>query len=158
MVSDDLITIRSATIDDVRDLVRLRRAMFEAMGYDDPAQLDAADAAAKAYFTEAIPTGEFYGWLAVTPSGEAVSSGGVVLDRHPPGPTNLSGQTGYIMNLVTVLSYRRQGIARRVLQTMIAWLAERGIQHMALHATEIGRPLYRELGFVNGNEMQLRLE
>lgn len=154
----DEITIRQASVADIPDLVRLRRMMFEAMGFDDPAQLDAADGAATDYFAAAIPAGEFYGWLAVTPTGDAVSSGGVVFDQRPPGPANLSGRIGYIMNVVTAPRYRRRSIARRIMQTMLKWLAERGIRHMALHATEVGRPLYRELGFVDSNEMRLRLE
>lgn len=154
----DEITIRQATVADVPDLVQLRRMMFEAMGWGDQAQLDAGDAAAAAYFAEAIPGGRFHGWLAVTSTGVAVSSGGVVIDQHPPGPSNLSGQIGYIMNLVTVPRYRRRGIARRIMQAVLKWLTEQGIQQVALHATEVGRPLYKELGFVDGNEMQLRLE
>ncbi len=154
---NDEITIRPATVADVPDLVQLRRMMFEAMGFDDPAQLAAADAAARAYFAEATPAGRFHGWLAVTPTGVAVGSGGVVIDQHPPGPSNLSGRIGYIMNLVTVPRYRRQGIARRIMHVMLEWLAEQGIQRVTLHATEIGRALYRELGFVESNEMQLRL-
>ena len=59
----DEITIRQATLTDVLDLVRLRRMMFEAMGWNDPAQLDAGDAAAATYFAEAIPAGTFHGWL-----------------------------------------------------------------------------------------------
>jgi len=74
----DEITIRQATLTDVFDLVRLRRMMFDAMGWNDPAQLDA---------------------------------GGAVIDQHPPGPGNLSGQIGYIMSLVTDPGYRRRGIA-----------------------------------------------
>jgi GNAT superfamily N-acetyltransferase len=131
--------------------------MFEAMGFDDSAQLDAADTAARAYFARAIPAREFFGWLAVTPSGEAVGSGGVVFDQHPPSLTNLSGQIGYIMNLVTVPSYRRRGIGRRVMQIMVKWLAGQGIQHITLHRTDMGRPLYKELGFVDSNEMRLKL-
>jgi GNAT superfamily N-acetyltransferase len=154
----DEITVRPATVADVPDLVRLRRVMFEAMGFDDPAQLGAADAAAGAYFAEAIPAGQFHGWLAVTSTGMAVGSGGVVIDQHPPGPTNLSGRVGYIMNLVTVPRYRRRGIARRIMHVMLEWLTEQGIRCMALHATEMGRPLYRELGFVDSNEMCSRLE
>jgi len=149
------ITIRQARLDDIPNLVRLRRTMFEAMGFDDPAQLDNADAACAAYFAEAIPAGEFYGWLAVTPTGEAVSSCGVVFDQHPPGPGNLSGRVWYVMSVVTVPRYRRQGVARRTMQAMLAWLAGRGIEHVALHTTEAGRPLYKELGFVDGNEMRL---
>lgn len=157
MVSGE-IAIRQATVADVPELVRLRRIMFEAMGFDDPAQLDAADAAAADYLTEAIPARTFYGWLAVTPTGEAVSSGGLVLDQHPSGPSNLSGRVGYIMNVVTLPCYRRQGIARRIMQTILEWLAERNIQRVTLHATEMGRPLYEELGFEDGNEMRLRQE
>jgi len=40
---------------------------------------------------------------------------------------------------------------------MLAWLAGRGIEYVALHTTGVGRPLYEELGFVDGNEMKLRL-
>lgn len=154
----DDISIRQATIDDIPDLVRLRRLMFESMGYDNPVQLDAANRAAAAYFCDAIPRDEFYGWLAVTPEGEIVGSGGAVIDRHPPGPSNLSGQIGYVMNVVTVPAYRRRGIARRVMQVMLRWLAEQGIQHVTLHATEMGHPLYQELGFKTGNEMRVRLD
>jgi hypothetical protein len=42
------------------------------------------------------------------------------------------------------------------MHVMLEWLAERGIQRVTLHATETGRPLYEELGFTDGNEMQLR--
>lgn len=152
------ITIRQATVADVPDLVRLRRMMFEAMGFDNPAQMAASDAASEAYFAEAIPTGQFWGWLAVTPTGKAIGSGGVVIDQHPPGPSNLSGRIGYIMNLVTDPRYRRRGIARRIMQTMLEWLSARDIQLAALHASEDGRLLYAELGFVSSNEMRLKLK
>jgi GNAT superfamily N-acetyltransferase len=151
------ITVRQATSADIADLVRLRRMMFEAMGFDDPAQLDAEDKAAEAYFATEIPPGRFQGWLALTPDGLAVGSGGVVVDLHPPSPTNLSGRSGYIMNLVTDPRYRRRGIARRLMQAMLQWLAARSIQRVTLHATEIGRPLYEELGFVDSNEMRLEI-
>ncbi len=156
MVSDQ-IQVRQATLADLPDLVRLRRTMFESMGFD-PAQLDAADEAATAYFSQAIPAGQFYGWLAFTGAGLAVASGGVVLDQHPPGPNNLSGQVGYIMNLSTAHAYRRQGIARRIMQVMLAWLTKQGIQLAALHSTDVGRSLYQELGFKPSNEMRLKLD
>ena len=153
----DEVAIRQATVADIPDLVRLRRMMFEAMGYDDPTQLEAADAAATAYFAGAIPAGKFHGWLAVTAAGEAVSSGGAVIDQHPPGPGNLSGQIGYVMNIATVPRYRRRGLARRIMRVMLKWLAEQSIQCVALHTTEMGQSLYEELGFVDGNEMRLRM-
>jgi GNAT superfamily N-acetyltransferase len=156
-VVENGVTIRQATVDDIPDLVRLRRVMFEAMGFDDPARLDAGDAAAANYFTQAIPSGEFRGWLAVTPAGEAVSTSGLVIDQHPPGPGNLSGKTGYIMNVVTHPAYRRRGLARRLVQVALAWLDEQGIQRAELHATDMGRPLYEALGFAAHTGMRLEM-
>jgi GNAT superfamily N-acetyltransferase len=157
-MTNDSITIRQATVEDIPALVRLRRTMFESMGYDDREQLEAADKAAAAYWRQAIPKGEFQGWLAIAPSGRAVGSGGAVIGRHPPGPGNLTGQSGYIMNVSTEPLFRRRGIARQMMQTILRWLAGQGIRHVTLHATEAGRPLYEQLGFVEGNEMSLQID
>jgi GNAT superfamily N-acetyltransferase len=62
------------------------------------------------------------------------------------------------MNLVTVPPYRRRGIARRVMRAMLQWLMDHGIQVIALHASEGGRPLYQELGFAPSNEMRLKIK
>jgi GNAT superfamily N-acetyltransferase len=156
-MQDNAIIIRQATVDDIPDLVRLRRTMFESMGYNDPAQLDAADRASTTYFAHAMPRGKFHGWLAITTEGEAIGSGGAVIDQHPPGPNDLSGKVGYIMNVVTAPTYRRRGIARRMMQTILRWMQDQDLQRVTLHATEMGRPLYAELGFEAGNDMRLRL-
>jgi ribosomal protein S18 acetylase RimI-like enzyme len=152
------ITIRLATLEDLEDLVRLRRMMFESMGYKNAQDLDAADKAATTYFQEAIPSGEFHGWLAVTPTGQAIGSGGAVIDRHPPGPNNLSGRTGYIVNIGTMPEYRHQGIAGHMILTVLAWLSEQNVQHVTLHASDMGRSLYEKLGFSYSNEMRLQLK
>jgi ribosomal protein S18 acetylase RimI-like enzyme len=156
VVNNDIV-IRQATVADIPDLVRLRRMMFEAMGFDDLAKLDVGDAAAADYFARAIPSGEFQGWLAITPAGEAVSTSGLVIDQHPPGPGNLSGKTGYIMNVVTHPAYRRRGLARRLVQAALVWLDERDIQRAELHATDMGRPLYESLGFAAHTGMRLEM-
>jgi hypothetical protein len=88
------ISIRQAALDDVGDLIRLRRLLLESMGSDDGSQQEAGDEAAATRFRRAIPAAELQGWLAVTPAGEAFASSTVVIDRHPPGPSNLRGRTG----------------------------------------------------------------
>jgi GNAT superfamily N-acetyltransferase len=152
---DNGITIQQATTADIAELVQLRRMMFEAMAFSGP-DLDAAEPVWTAYFGEAIPAGEFHGWLALTPEGEVVSACGVVIDRHPPTPGNLSGRTGYLMNVITMPEYRGRGLARRVIQTALQWLDEQGIQRVTLHATDMGQSLYASLGFEPvPNEMRL---
>jgi GNAT superfamily N-acetyltransferase len=133
----------------------MRHLLFQEMGHDEPASLDAADAAFRKYLSDALPSGEFHAWLAVTPQGHVVGSGGVVIDHHPPSPMNPDGRIGYIMSLVTETPWRQRGIARHIMQTILQWLAEQGVRNVSLHASEQGRELYRELGFVESNEMRL---
>jgi GNAT superfamily N-acetyltransferase len=157
-VSDE-IAIRVATPDDIPDLVRLRRMMFEAMGWGEHEQLAAAEVASAADLAEAIPAGKFHAWVAVTSTGETVSTGGVIVDQHLPTPGNLSGKIGCVLNVATDPRYRRRGLARRIMQAILDWLAECGVQKIVLHTSDAGRPLYASLGFEPmTNEMQLKAQ
>jgi GNAT superfamily N-acetyltransferase len=51
--------------------------------------------------------------------------------------------------------WRRQGVAVRLLQTIIAWARAERLDRLVLHASEAGRLLYTGLGFVGTNEMRL---
>lgn len=44
---------------------------------------------------------------------------------------------------------RRRGIARRLMLHALDWLDARGVKTVKLDATDFGRPLYRDLGFVD---------
>ena len=153
----DSITIRKATISDVPALVMLRRLMFESMGCNDTELLHSGDLAAKKYFNRSISTNDFQGWVAVNSDGVIVSNIGVVFDQHPPGPNNLSGKIAYLMNLYTLASYRRQGIARKLLEEALTWIKKLGITRVALHATEMGKELYTGIGFTETSEMRLKM-
>ncbi len=155
-LNDAAITIRKATVDDVADLVRLQRLMFEAMHAEEPVDLDAADQAAAAYFNDALAESDFHGWLAVTESGWPVACGGLVVERHPPSPDNPTGRIAYITNVVTDPAYCRRGLARQIMQTMLRWISEQGITQVSLHANN-SEALYKLLGFKPSNEMRLSL-
>jgi len=156
-MTDNSILIRPATVADIDDVVRLRRQMFLDMGYGDKQVLDDSDTACHRYFLHTLPSGEYRGWLAIAGDDHAVASGGLVIDCHPPGPNNPGGRVGYIMNIVTEPEYRRQGLARRILDVMMQWLVSEQIDVATLHATEMGRLLYEEFGFEPSNEMRARL-
>jgi GNAT superfamily N-acetyltransferase len=54
------------------------------------------------------------------------------------------------IGMVLVLpEYRRRGVGRRLLEHAIGSCDAVGIRRLALDATEMGRPLYRSLGFVD---------
>ncbi len=150
------ITIRKATSRDIPDIIRLRRAMFEDMGETDEAKLNAAMEESATHLTD-LESGKFYIWLAVTESGWPVASAALTVDQHLPSPNSLSGRIAYILNVVTLPDYRRQGLARKLMQAMLQWINAQGITKVTLHSTEEGKTLYEMLGFKLGNEMQLDL-
>jgi len=119
--------LRPATIADLDDVVRLRRRMFESMGVTDIAALDRSDAACMTYFAQAIPSGEYQGWVVETPDGRVVASVGCVIDQHPPGPGNPTGRIGYIMNLYVEPEHRRRGLARRIMTAVLGHLRADGV-------------------------------
>jgi GNAT superfamily N-acetyltransferase len=138
--------IREAATADIRDLVALRRAMFEAMGYDDAVVLDRMCDASASYFAERLPTGAFRAWVAEV-DGRPIASIGLVTHSVPPSPRRLVGKEAYIMNLVTLPGFRRQGIAAALLDQVLTVARSEGIPVASLHATAAGRGIYEQAGF-----------
>ena len=64
----------------------------------------------------------------------------------------------YAHSVYTEVAYRRKGLARRILNAMIDDCRANEWPRISLHASELGRPLYESLGFVDTNEMRLMLE
>lgn len=153
-----MVTIRRATEFDIPELVRQRRLMFEAMGFKDPQKLHMTEQSSKKFFTKNMSCNKFHGWVAVTKAGKIVSNAGIIIDQHPPGPINSTGKIAYIFNLFTLPEFRHQGIARRIMQTILEWIKEVGIVIVTLHATEEGENLYKKLGFTLSKEMHLNTE
>ena len=146
----------SAHPSDIDNLVKLRRTMFEWMGYADENILNDSDTANRLYFEQNIPNGSFIGFLAFTDENLCVASGGFVLDHHPPSPNSLDGRIGYIMSISTLPDFRNQGIARKIMEHLIAYCREIKIKSVTLHPTAMGQKLYEDLGFLPANQMRIR--
>ena len=150
------VLIRPATPDDIPELLRHRRGMYEDMGYNDAGTLSVMVSTCKPYLASALANGTLHGWLAC--AGEKVVAGGVVLvSPWPSQPYDGQCRRATILNMYTDPPFRRQGIARRLMQTMIDWCRKEGFVHVTLHASDKGRPLYDSLGFEVTNEMRLNL-
>lgn len=63
----------------------------------------------------------------------------------------------YVNSVYVYPEYRRQGIARRLMQMAMEWARELGCTQVRLRASSEGRPLYESLGFHATSEMQLDL-
>lgn len=63
------------------------------------------------------------------------------------------GREGLVLNVYVDDAHRRRGIARRLMETLVAWAPGAGIVRLVLHASLDGRALYESLGFTASNEM-----
>ena len=152
------ISILNATAEDIPDIVRLRRLMFVWMHPFENDLLDKSDIESAKYFLKAIPDGTFHGWIAKTNDGKIVGTGGLVIDQHPPSPSNPTGKIGYIMNMSVDPDFRKQGIDDAVLKTILIHIKNNAITLVSLHASEMGKNLYEKVGFTPTNEMRLKLD
>lgn len=154
---EDEFRIRKATRGDVAEVVRQRRLLFEDVGFGDLAAIPAMEEAMRRYLEVALENASFHAWLASTPAGAAIGGGAVVIHSHPPSTKEVYPRRAQILNVYTDPAHRRRGVARRLMEAMLAWCREQGYATVSLHATDAGRPLYEALGFRPTNEMRLDL-
>jgi GNAT superfamily N-acetyltransferase len=118
---------------------------------------------AEAFIVAALPRGEYLAWVAVTPEEPDRVIAGAGLHVRPAVPRlRRRGQTievtdgpqGVVCNVYTERAWRRQGVASAVLRALLAWTSAEDLPHIFLHASDDGRHLYEQLGFVPTNEMR----
>jgi GNAT superfamily N-acetyltransferase len=149
-----MVEIRPATIDDAEALVAHRRGMFYDMGHGDAAELDSMIAAFRPWVREKMTTGEYLAWVAT--AGDSIVAGlGLWLMDWPPHLIGPGARRGNILNVYTEQAFRRQGIARELMNVSLEWCRANGIRAIILHASDDGRKLYEQLGFRPTNEMRL---
>ncbi|MBZ5704363.1 MAG: GNAT family N-acetyltransferase [Acidobacteriia bacterium] len=146
------ILIREATLDDIPEILRHRRGMYEDMDYTETQSLATMVATSEQYLSQALANRSFRVWFALA------GGGAVVISPWPSHPYDLECRRATILNLYVYPEFRRQGIARRLMQTMIEWCTNQGFAAVSLHASTDGRHLYETLGFKPTNEMRFPLK
>ena len=155
-VGSDGPTVRFAVGGDSAEIIRLAGSMYGSMGVDPSGQRwqrAAAGALAErlgrdvAVFVVDDPT----------EAGRLAAGGAASITTRLPGPLNPDGKVGYIQWISTDPRWRRHGMARAITSALVAWLRDRGVGSIELHATPDGEPLYRSLGFDHGPNPALRV-
>ena len=149
----DEITIRQATMADIDQIVTHRRRMFEDMGNQDLEAMERMAAAFRPWLIDHMRRNVYYSWLACNAEGMVVAGADVWLMDWPPGQYDVSLYRGYILNVYTHPDYRRQGLARKLVETCMEWCYANDVKIVTLHASPDGRKVYEQLGFTPTNEM-----
>lgn len=149
------VTYRMAGVEDLPALARLRWEMEVERKY---ATMD-LDAYTRAYIDalrDDIARGANVSWLAED-GGEAVACVTLVWWNLAPNFSDAHRKRGFVSNVYTRPAYRRQGISRTLMTTLIAWAREHGLHRLILWASDMGRPLYEYLGFAPSRGLELNL-
>jgi len=150
------VTIREAAAPDIPEILRQRRGMYEDMGHKDRESIEAMVSLCAVYLAKALPEGTFRAWLAEA-EGRVLGGGAIVISPWPAHPYDLECRRATILNVYTYPQYRRQGIARQIMHTMMDRCRREGFARVTLHASAEGQHLYESLGFEASNEMKLKL-
>jgi GNAT superfamily N-acetyltransferase len=144
--------IRKATVSDVPALFHHRVGMFTDMGMQ-------FDHRALSAFVPGPATRSRVSCITAGSPGrrtERRRRRQVTLLPWPPA-WDLGGRLAFVYNVYTEHAHRRRGIAWRLMEALHAWCRANGIEVVALHASDDGRPLYEKMGYQAANEMRLQL-
>jgi ribosomal protein S18 acetylase RimI-like enzyme len=103
-----------------------------------------------------LESGAYLGYL-VTFEQAVVAGAGLQRQVRLARPRMTATERGYIGNVWVDEAHRRRGLARWLMNTLLADCAARNIREVWLYASDMGRPLYVDLGFQRDETWVLRL-
>ena len=144
-----MVEIRIATNDDIELLMSSRLEMLKVVN-NLPADYEYSEEIVREsrdYFLN----GDHVTVLAID-GGEVIGCASMSFMWIMPTFSHPTGKRAHLMNVYTRSEYRRQGIARKMVQMLIDETWKRGATEISLDATKMGRPLYESMGFTNSTE------
>ena len=138
-----LLTYRRLTEADVPTFVTMRITQLKEEGAQSDLDLEPA---LTAYYQKHLADGTFVSWLAV--DGEKiVGTSGMSFVEKPPYYSNPTGKIGLLSSMYTNPAYRRQGIARKLLDHVVEAARTYGCGAVWITASDMGVLLYPAYGF-----------
>lgn len=140
---------RQATVADLPTLAQLRWEM-EVERHPEEVSEERHATYLAAYIADCQPelTAERHqSWLAEA-DGQAVACATLIPWIMPPNREELHRKRGFVSSVYTRPEYRRQGIARHIMQMVLVAARDQGLTRVILWASEMGRDLYLSLGFI----------
>ncbi len=144
-----MVEIRIATKDDIELLMSSRLEMLKVVN-NLPADYEYSEEIVREsrdYFLN----GDHITVLAID-DGKVIGCASMSFMWIMPTFSHPTGKRAHLMNVYTRSEYRRQGIARKMVNMLIDETWKRGATEISLDATTMGRPLYESLGFTNSTE------
>jgi len=148
--------IRTARPEDAAEISRQRTRMFLEMGRLTEAGAPELLRASTISLEEKLADGTYRGWLMESADGVVIAGAGVLLRPLLPRPDALTGPEAVVLNVYVEPEFRRQGVARALMEAVLHWCETERVLRVVLHPTPIGQLLYESLGFKPTGEMIYR--
>jgi GNAT superfamily N-acetyltransferase len=152
--------IRRCTLADAATVARHRVAMFLEMGEVPSDELaNRLLAESTSALAVAMGDGSYVGWFALDEGDQVVAGAGAHVKPQlprltPDGSRVAASPVPLVVNVYTEPPWRRRGVAKALMQTLMRWASAEGYDRVILHASDAGRALYTSLGFIPTNEMR----
>lgn len=135
--------IRTATLDDIPELISLRKKQLIDEGSTADKDIDSE---LYGFFLNKMSDDSMIELVAEVDS-EIIATVALIVYDFPPSFSNKTGKKGYIASVYTKPEYRRQGIATTLVNRIVAIGKESGITKFFLHASTLGKLVYLKCGF-----------
>lgn len=139
------IVYREATLEDL-DFLVAERLRFIKVGPEDERYEPIRDNC-RAFFLDGLSNGTCCAVLAQEDD-TCIGTTIAFLYLSVPSGRNHTGRNAYITSVFVEETYRRRGIASAMVERIVAWAQAKGCVNIMLTATDMGKPLYEKLGFV----------
>jgi GNAT superfamily N-acetyltransferase len=146
------LTSRKLTLSDLEMICVHREKMFLEAG-GEPELLKIMTAHFRPWLEPRLADGRYYGFALLDADCPIAAIGLMSIDwpPHPSHPTE--DQRGYVLNVFVEPSHRRHGLASALMQLADAEFTRRAVSFAILHATQVGKPVYEQLGWRSTAEM-----
>lgn len=134
---------RLATLDDLEWIIDLRKQLLIEEGQIVSSNIDEE---LNTFFENQLKSHQYVQWL-VEEDNKVIATGAIQFISFPPSYFNPTGIRGYILNMYTHPDYRGKGIAKQLVNETLKEAQSREVQHIFLISSEMGKPLYKKIGF-----------
>ncbi len=135
---------RIATIVDCEELTRLRMQMRQERDADfceEELRVNTLD-----FFRRNIESGQHIAFVCEA-NGQIIATAGLTLFEMPPTTKLPNGKVAKLMNMYVIPAYRRQGIAKRLLEFVSDYAEKHDYHKIMLNSSPMGKNLYCSFGF-----------
>jgi len=156
------ISYRYANINDIDQLVELRILMqievnFISDQISPELKMNYHDLV-KTYLKNKLTNEDYICAVAVSEQGKILATAGVCFYQKPPSITGGTGMVGYVTNVYTCTSHRRQGIGRELIKRLNEKAQEKKADKLHLGATSDGVNIYRNIGYKEPRFINLEIK